>query len=129
MGLIETLKQNKNESNKLLVEELISFLIDANIDDLKELKKFEDLTFNVNGKVLNNKNRIKYCYDLVKNSFIDYDGLAFEEVIKIRKLKESLIENISDEKKIMNIIELHLITQRDIKFYVEAYNLAINGTL
>ncbi|MBR3890723.1 MAG: hypothetical protein IKJ30_01460 [Bacilli bacterium] len=129
MDLIENLEKSRNKNNVELIDELVYFLKDANIKDLKQLEKFEDLTFTVNGKKLDTKNRIKYYYESVKDSFIDYDGLALEEVLKIKKLKDSLITKINDKQKIINIIYLNILTGREIKFYVEAYYLATKGKL
>ena len=115
MDLIENLENSRNGDNDSLIDELVYFLKDSKITNLKDLEKFEDLTFTVNGRKLNTKNRIKYYYDSVKDSFIDYDGLALEEVLRIKKLKDSLITKISDKQKIINIIELNVLTERDIK--------------
>ena len=129
MSLITNLNKYESSQNKDIVDSLISFLEDSKIDTLDELIKFQDLSFMVNDKFLQGEDRVIYYYNLIKDSFIEYDGLALEEVREIRSLKDSLITNISLKEKIKNIIKYATITHREIKFYADAYNLIINGEL
>lgn len=127
MNFIDNLLKYKNENNKILIEDLVEFIKTSNIQNIEELKKAEDYIFTLNKKVLNDSQRIKYCYENIKNAYYDYDGLSIEEIRTLKNLKESITTSISEEDKIINLIKINMLTNREIKFYKEAYEGIIKG--
>lgn len=129
MNLITELKSKINNKNSKLIYELTNFIMEEKICTLKQLKKKEDECFTYNGKILNDEERIQKCIEILKYSYIDYDMLSFGDIQIYKKLKLELNENISNEQKIKNIILLFSMTNRDMIFLVETYNLIMRDEL
>ena len=129
MNFIDNLLTYKSSQNETIIEELVEFIKLFNIQNIKELKDAEDTLFTLNKKVLSNKQRILYCYESIKNAYYDYDGLSLQEINNLKKLKESITSSISDKDKIINLIKINALTNREIKFYKEAYIGITEGLL
>lgn len=129
MNLIDNLLKRKNKKNEFLVEDLIEFIKLYNVQNIKDLQVAQDAIFTLNKKVLNDKQRIQYCYETIKNAYYDYDGLSLQEINTLKNLKESIDSSISDQDKIINLIRINILTNREIKFYKEAYDGIIKGIL
>lgn len=129
MDLIQELRSKINIRNSKLVKELIEIIIEEKICTLEQLKEKEDKYFTYNGKVLNEEERIEKCIEILKYSYMDYDMLSFEDIQIYKKLKLEINENISNEKKIKNLILLFSMTNRDMLFLTETYNFILNGLL
>lgn len=129
INLIENLNLHKTNENEELVDELIYCIKENNIDNLEQLIAFEDKKFTVEGKVLNSKERIKYCFLEIENSYYDYDGMLLEEIKELKKLKESILLNIDEQTKILNLIKIYMITNREIMFFNEIYEFITKGIL
>lgn len=129
INLIENLNLHKTNENEELVDELIYCIKENNIDNLEQLIAFEDKKFTVEGKVLNNIERIKYCFLEIENSYYDYDGMLLEEIKELKKLKESILLNIDEQTKILNLIKIYMITNREIMFFNEIYEFITKGIL
>lgn len=128
-NLIENLNLHKTEKNKDLVEEIIRCICEHDVDSIEKLALIEDKIFTINGKVLTNKERIKYCFFNIENTYYDYDGMLMEEIKQLKKLKESISKDISEEAKILNLIMIHMLTNRELIFIKEAYTNIIKGIL
>lgn len=129
MKIIDDLKNKITNDNKKIVLELSTFIIDNKITSLEELKQKEDEIFTYNTKVLNNEERINYCLDMIKYSSADYDLLTYEEIQVYKSLKQDLQTSNSIEQQIKDLILLFSMTNRDMMFLTEAYNLIILNKL
>ena len=129
MNLIENLKRKISNENKKIVFELSNYILDNKITTLEELTKKENELFTYNGKVLNAEERINYCLDIIKYSSDDYDLLTFEEIQVYKRLKNELQTSISIEQKILNLILIFSMTNRDILFLTETYNFILSNKI
>lgn len=129
MNLIENLKSKISNENKKIVFELSNYILDNKITTLEELTKKLNELFTYNGKVLNTEERINYCLDIIKYSSDDYDLLTFEEIQIYKKLKNELQTSISIEQKILNLILIFSMTNRDILFLTETYNFILSNKI
>ena len=129
MNLIENLKSKISNKNKKIVFELSNYILDNKITTLEELTKKENELFTYNGKVLNTEERINYCLDIIKYSSDDYDLLTFEEIQVYKRLKNELQTSISIEQKILNLILIFSMTNRDILFLTETYNFILSNKI
>lgn len=126
MNLITELKSKINNKNSKLIKEFIEIIIEEKIYTLEQLEKLEDEYFTYNGKILNDEERIQKCIEILKHSYIDYDILSFGDIQIYKELKLELNENISNKQKIKNLILLFSMTNRDMLFLTETYNLIMN---
>lgn len=129
MNLIENLKSKISNENKKIVFELSNYILDNKITTLEELTKKENELFTYNGKVLNTEERINYCLDIIKYSSDDYNLLTFEEIQVYKRLKNELQTSISIEQKILNLILIFSMTNRDILFLTETYNFILSNKI
>jgi len=129
INLINNLNLHKSVKNEDLVEELIVCIKENNIDTLEKLVLLEDKKFTIGDKVLNNTERIKYCFLTIENAYYDYDGMLMDEIKELKKLKESILLDIDENAKILNMIKIYKITNREIMFLKEIYEYIVNGVL
>ena len=129
MKIIEDLKTKITNQNKKIVLELSNFIIDNKITSLEDLKEKEDELFTYNKKVLTNQERITYCLDLMKYSNMDYELLSFEEIQEYKRLKKEVQTSSSKEQQIKDLIILFSMTDRDMMFLTEAYNLILSDKI
>lgn len=125
MKIIDELKNKISNENKRIVLELSNIIIDNKITTLEELKQKEDEIFTYNGKVLNEDERIDFCLEMIKYSSADYELLSFNEIQEYKRLKLELKSPISNNQKIKDLIILFSMTDRDMMFLTEAYDLII----
>ena len=129
MKIIDDLKNNISTKNKKIVLELVNFIIDNKITTLEELKQKETAIFSYNGKVLNEDERIDFCLEMIKYSSADYELLSFDEIQEYKRLKLELKSYISNDEKIKDLIILFSMTDRDMMFLTEAYDLIVSNKL
>lgn len=129
MKIIDELKNKISNENKRIVLELSNIIIDNKITTLEELKQKEDEIFTYNGKVLNEDERIDFCLEMIKYSSADYELLSFDEIQEYKRLKLELKSYISNDEKIKDLIILFSMTDRDMMFLTEAYNLIVSNKL
>lgn len=129
MKIIDELKNKISNENKRIVLELSNIIIDNKITTLEELKQKEDEIFTYNGKVLNEDERIDFCLEMIKYSSADYELLSFDEIQEYKRLKKELKTSISNKQKIKNLILLFSMTNRDMMFLTETYNLLLNSQI
>lgn len=129
MNLIEELLKHKKVGNERLIKELFECIELENIRTVDDLEKLEEKYFTIEGKVLNNDEKLKYYIKNVNRCYFDYDNLNKEECILYKNLKNSLNSNISIQNKIINIIKINILTNREIMFYKKAYDYIINDLI
>lgn len=129
MKILDDLKDKISNKNKKIVLELSNVIMDNKITSLEQLKQKEDELFTINNKVLTDQERIDYCLDMIKYSSEDYELLSFEEIQEYKKLKVELKSTISNNQKIKALIILFSMTDKEMLFLTEAYNLILNNFL
>ena len=129
MKILDDLKDKISNKNKKIVLELSNVIMDNKITSLEQLKQKEDELFTINHKVLTDQERIDYCLDMIKYSSEDYELLSFEEIQEYKKLKVELKSTISNNQKIKDLIILFSMTDKEMLFLTEAYNLILNNFL
>lgn len=129
MKIIDELKNKISNENKRIVLELSNIIIDNKITTLEELKQKEDELFTDNNKVLTEQERIDYCLDMIKYSSADYELLTYDEIQEYKRLKLELKSSISNNQKIKDLIILFSMTDRDMMFLTEAYDLIVSNKL
>lgn len=129
MKIIDELKNKISNENKKIVLELANFIIDNKITTLEDLKQKETAIFSSNGKVLNEDERIDFCLEMIKYSSADYELLSFDEIQEYKRLKLELKSYISNDEKIKDLIILFSMTDRDMMFLTEAYDLIVSNKL
>jgi len=129
MNLSNELIKYVTNSNSKIVKQLVDIINSKKINSMEELKNYEDRLFTINGKILENNERIQYCYDMYEKFSFEYDDLSFSECKLERKYYDELNENFDNEYKIELLIKLFSLTGREIYFLTEAYNLIINQKL
>lgn len=129
MKIIDELKNKISNENKRIVLELSNIIIDNKITTLEELKQKETAIFTYNGKVLNEDERIDFCLEMIKYSSADYELLSFDEIQEYKRLKLELKSPISNNQKIKDLIILFSMTDRDMMFLTEAYDLIVSNKL
>lgn len=129
MKILDDLKDKISNKNKKIVLELSNVIMDNKITSLEQLKQKEDELFTINNKVLTDQERIDYCLDMIKYSSEDYELLSFEEIQEYKKLKVELKSTISNNQKIKDLIILFSMTDKEMLFLTEAYNLILNNFL
>lgn len=129
MKIIDELKNKISNENKRIVLELSNIIIDNKITTLEELKQKEDELFTDNNKVLTEQERIDYCLDMIKYSSTDYELLTYDEIQEYKRLKLELKSSIFNNQKIKDLIILFSMTDRDMMFLTEAYDLIVSNKL
>ncbi len=129
MKILDDLKDKISNKNKKIVLELSNVIMDNKITSLEQLKQKEDELFTINNKVLTDQERIDYCLDMIKYSSEDYELLSFEEIQEYKKIKVELKSTISNNQKIKDLIILFSMTDKEMLFLTEAYNLILNNFL
>ena len=66
---------------------------------------------------------------MIKYSSADYELLSFDEIQEYKRLKKELKTSISNKQKIKNLILLFSMTNRDMMFLTETYNLLLNSQI
>lgn len=127
--LINELMSHKTLNNEEIVDELVDCIKSRNISKFEELEALEDRMFTFDGKILNLKQRISYCYVETVNAYYDYDGLSIEEINELQKLKNSVSNDKSDKENILNLIKIYSFTNRQLMFVKEAYEFILEGIL
>jgi len=66
---------------------------------------------------------------MIKYSSADYELLSFDEIQEYKRLKLELKSPISNNQKIKDLIILFSMTDRDMMFLTEAYDLIVSNKL
>lgn len=140
MDLIENLLKYKNKKNSNLIIELSHIIKTNKITDLKQLEEYEKNIFKiscqpltkeepVHYQILTKEQQINYCLSILNSFPFDYDLLDYEEIQKYKLYKKNIIESPNTEEKIKNLIKIFDLTNRELFFPFEAYNLIIENKL
>lgn len=129
MNLIDNLLVKINKDNSIIIKSLISIITNARINNLDELKLYEEEMFKTNNQYLNEEEKINYCSNIINTFNYDCDGLDFDEIKLYLKYRSIIDNSLNNEEKIIYIIKLFSLTHRELYFVYYAYNFIIDGKL
>lgn len=127
---------NSNISNqgKILLLKILNSLKSIDTDDFRELSRIEDDIYTVDGKILNDLERIDIELMKIKKFLIlnnnNNNYILSKYLSKLNDLtitEESKRENISDIKKIITIIQAVL--DLDISFFTSTLSLVSSDSI
>ena len=130
MHLIEELLKKLNSKNLRIMMNLSDIITFHKYQSLDELIAYENKKFTVDGKILSNEERIKYCIEILDSSPYEYDDLNSDEIQVYKKYRQLLDDNSSSiDDKILSIIVLFSLTRRELYFPYEAYQYIMNSKI
>lgn len=127
--MIEELEKRINNKNYKIINDLVEVITTYKISSLDELKDFQDKLFTFNNIILNDKEKIDYCIKSLKSFPYDYDLLSFKEIQDYKQLMIDLENEKEMKEKIKILIKLYTLTQREMIFPYDAYNMLIRNEL
>ncbi len=127
--MIEELEKRINNKNYRIINDLVEVITTYKISSLNELKDFQDKSFTFNKIILNDKEKIDYCIKSLKSFPYDYDLLSFKEIQDYKQLMIDLENEKEIKEKIKLLIKLYTLTQREMIFPYDAYNMLIRNEL
>ena len=127
--MIEELEKRINNKNYRIINDLVEVITTYKISSLDELKDFQDKLFTFNKIILNDKEKIDYCIKSLKSFPYDYDLLSFKEIQDYKQLMIDLENEKEIKEKIKILIKLYTLTQREMIFPYDAYNMLIRNEL
>jgi len=124
----EELLKKINNNNYKIINELIELITDENINNVSELKEYQNELFRTNGNLLSHKEEINYCVNNIKaNGFVS-EKTDFIDLQKIIKLKQNL-DIQSEEEQNINIIILYSLLEKEMMLPYDAYIFIINDKI
>jgi len=125
----EELLKKFNNDNYKIINELIEVITDEKIDNVDSLEKYQESLFIINGEKMDENNKISYCINSIKSNPYISEGLDFMDIQNVMSMKQRLNDNISNEEKIILIIKLYSILEKEMMLPFEAYKLIVGGKL
>lgn len=124
----EELLNKMNNNNYKIVDELIAIIEENNIGSIDELKKYQDGLFVINNQTMNHDEEINYCSSVINSTVGISEDKDFVDVQNIMKLKRK-ITNCNFEEKIISLIRLFSLLDKEIMLPYDAYILIMNDKL
>ena len=124
--MLKILISNISNTNAHLVYALSEIITENEINSEEELKEFEDKIFTINGKILQNEERVEYVEKLYKLSPSECIDLSFDELMLKTGYVKQLKYTTSNEEKIKIYILLFDLLGKEMYFPYEAYKLIKN---
>ncbi len=125
----EELLKKMNNNNYRIINELIEIIVDENINNIDELRMYQNSFFKVNGKELNHDEQIEYCKKTIKSNTSIKENIDFIDVQKISMIKEKLNNNNSDKEAVVLLIQLMSLLGENMMLPYDAYILIMNNKL
>lgn len=122
------LLEKLNNDNYKIVNELIEIISYEKINTKDQLKDYQDKLFKIEGKVMNNSEKILRCINQINDAIHISEGLDFIEFQKFINMKKQL-KTVKEEEKIKLIIKIFNTLGLEMMFPYEAYNLIVNNEL
>lgn len=113
--LKDILQAHRNDSNGVLVDELIEIIEEENITSAEELKNVYDES---EDDVVRD-----YLKEIDGNPF-EYEGLLFREIQKLKLLREAIANGNEPEQK-RRLVQYCVLTGRSTPFPFVAYEMII----
>lgn len=111
--------------NALIIDTLVSEIIDNNISSLEELKALEDRHYN--GVSLDK--RVELAYKEMVLDTYKFDNMSSLEISKYDELKDIFDKSNDLEEKLILIIKLYELLHYQMKFPFCCYSLIISEKL
>lgn len=120
--LVNRLVLFTNNDNALIIDTLVSEIIENKITSLEELKALEHKYYNN----LSLEKRIELAYNEMIRDAYKFDNMKSSDIDKYDELKESFDKSSSMEEKIILIIKLYELLHYQMKFPFCCYSLIIS---
>ena len=117
--LICILQAYRNDSNGVLIDELIEIVEEEKINSVEELKSIDGEPEDIAVK--------KYLKEIDANPY-EYDGLLYDEIQKLKHLRRSIADGNESEQK-RRLVQYCMLTNRYTPFPSIAYEMIINGEI
>ena len=124
--LAERLRQFTNNENVRIIDDLVSLIIDNEIDNIDELKELEESNF-VKGLTLENKASEAYL-SMIKDVY-KYDNMNSLQIDRLDDLKDFYNNSTSIEDKVLYLIKIYDLLHYQLAFPFCAYSLIIKSRL
>lgn len=124
--LAEALRRFTNNENARIIDDLVSLIIDNEVDDMDELKELEDGNF-VKGLTLENKANEAYL-SMIKDVY-KYDNMNSLQIDRLDDLKDFYNNTHNIEDKILYLIKMYDLLHYQLAFPFCAYSLIIKSRL
>ena len=124
--LAEALRRFTNNENARIIDDLVSLIIDNEVDDMDELKELEDGNF-VKGLTLENKANEAYL-SMIKDVY-KYDNMNSLQLDRLDDLKEFYNSSHNIEDKILYLIKMYDLLHYQLAFPFCAYSLILKSRL
>lgn len=115
-----------NNDNTLIIDTLVSVIIENNINNLDELKVLEDSYHDSN---LSLKEKIDVCYQKMVRDIYKFDNMSSDEIDKLDELKAKYINSSKIEEKIILIIKIYELLHYQMMFPFCTYSLIVEGKI
>ena len=124
--LAEALRGFTNNENARIIDDLVSLIIDNEVDDMDELKELEDGNF-VKGLTLENKANEAYL-SMIKDVY-KYDNMNSLQIERLDDLKDFYNNTHNIEEKILYLIKMYDLLHYQLAFPFCAYSLILKSRL
>ena len=124
--LAEALRRFTNNENARIIDDLVSLIIDNEVDDMDELKELEDGNF-VKGLTLENKANEAYL-SMIKDVY-KYDNTNSLQIDRLDDLKDFYNSSHNIEDKILYLIKMYDLLHYQLAFPFCAYSLILKSRL
>ena len=124
--LAEALRRFTNNENARIIDDLVSLIIDNEVDDMDELKELEDGNF-VKGLTLENKANEAYL-SMIKDVY-KYDNTNSLQIDRLDDLKDCYNRSHNIEDKILYLIKMYDLLHYQLAFPFCAYSLILKSRL
>ena len=124
--LAERLRQFTNNENVRIIDDLVSLIIDNEIDNIDELKELEESNF-VKGLTLENNASEAYL-SMIKDVY-KYDNMNSLQIDRLDVLKDFYNNSTSIEDKVLYLIKIYDLLHYQLAFPFCAYSLIIKSRL
>ena len=124
--LAEALRRFTNNENARIIDDLVSLIIDNEVDDMDKLKELEDGNF-VKGLTLENKANEAYL-SMIKDVY-KYDNTNSLQIDRLDDLKDFYNSSHNIEDKILYLIKMYDLLHYQLAFPFCAYSLILKSRL
>ena len=127
--MVEELLKKMNNNNYRIINELIEIITDENINNINELRMYQNNFFKIDGKELNHDEQIEYCKQAIKSNTSIKENIDFIDIQKIGIIKEKINNNNSNKETTILLIKLMSLLEENMMLPYDAYNLIMNNEL
>ena len=115
-----------NNDNTLIIDTLVSVIIENNINSLDELKVLEDSYHDSN---LSLKEKIDVSYQEMVRDIYKFDNMSNDDINKLDELKSKYLKSFNVEEKIVLIIKIYELLHYQMMFPFCTYSLIVEGKI